>query len=144
MSSRQFIFLGPHSAPSPSSYSALPQHNIAEHIVTSQLGMFGACLSKKSIYLLLELTLNSYTYTGFQLADFLNVNFLLEGNEHQTQADFSTVIFHKNRVTPLSFSSIRFNTSITLINKTDTLSHSDIKKLHDFINITLCFLGIKK
>ena len=41
-------------------------------------------------------------------------------------------------VTPLSFFPIRFNTSITLINKTDTLSHSVIKKLHHSFNITLC------
>ena len=31
---------------------------------------------------------------------------------------------------------MRFNTSITLINETDTLSHSDIKKLHHSIIIS--------
>ena len=41
---------------------------------------------------------------------------------------------------PLSFFLIRFNTSITLMNETDTSSHSDIKKLHQSTKVTLCLL----
>ena len=40
---------------------------------------------------------------------------------------------------PLSFPPKRFNTSKTLINETDMLSLSEIKKLHHSIKITLSF-----
>ena len=49
--------------------------------------------------------------------------------EISLKIDKSLVSPTKHKCHPLSFSPIRFNTSTTLINETDTLSHSDIKKV---------------